>query len=68
MSFKVALPTDELYCPKLVVNVFDFMYKGMKNQPIIGSFNIPVGQLIKDLKDENDRELEDLRKALEEID
>jgi hypothetical protein len=29
----------------------------MKSQPIIGSFNIPVGQLIKDLKEENDREL-----------
>ena len=68
MSFKVALPNDELYCPKLVVNIFDFIYKGMKSQPIIGNFNIPVGQLIKDLKEENDRDLEDLRKALEEID
>jgi hypothetical protein len=65
MSFKVFLPTDPLYCPKLVVNVFDFIYKGFKNQPIIGNFTIPVGLLVREIEDEHKKELQEIRNALE---
>ena len=56
MSFKVALPKDPLYCPKLVVSVYDYQYKGMKNS-MIGSFNIPVGNLVQELKEERTKEI-----------
>ncbi len=57
MSFQVNLPIDPLFCPKLVVSVYDYIYMGL-NQPIIGSFTIPVGNLIQELREERERELE----------
>lgn len=45
VSFKVPLPIDPLYCPKLVCTVYDYIFIGA-NQPLIGSFTIPVGELI----------------------
>ena len=47
----------------------DYIFKGF-NQPLLGSFIIPVGDLIDKLKDERAREtkaIEDILKALMEI-
>jgi hypothetical protein len=48
ISFRVPLPTDPLYCPKLVCTVYDYIFVGL-NQPLIGSFTIPIGELIHEI-------------------
>jgi hypothetical protein len=55
MSFNIPLPTDPLYCPKLGCTVYDYIYKGW-NQPIIGNFVLPLGDLMLALKQERAEE------------
>lgn len=49
LKFSIPLPTNELYCPRLGCTVFDYIFKGW-NQPIIGTFVLPIGELMRDLK------------------
>ena len=49
MKFNVPLPLLELYCPRLQCSVYDYIYKGW-NQPLIGNFVLPVGELMHALK------------------
>jgi len=49
ISFKVPLPTDPLYCPRLACSVFDCIYKGF-SQPLIGTFTIPICDIMLELK------------------
>jgi hypothetical protein len=51
MKFSIPLPVDPLYCPRLTCQVFDNIYRGF-NQPLVGVFTIPIGQLMLDLKAE----------------
>ena len=44
LTFNVQLPTEELYCPSLACDVYDYVFMGM-SQPLIGTFSIPVGAL-----------------------
>ena len=44
LMFNVQLPVEELYCPSLACDVFDYVFKGM-SQPLIGTFRIAVGAL-----------------------
>jgi len=44
LTFNVNLPVEELYCPALECDVFDFVYRGF-SQPLIGTFSIPIGQI-----------------------
>jgi len=55
MKFNIPLPTDPLYCPKLGCAVYDYIYKGW-NQPMIGVFTLPIGQLMLDLIAERQEE------------
>jgi len=55
VSFKLPLPTSPLYCPKLVCSVFDYIFMGV-NQPLVGVFTIPIGDLIFELKKERKEE------------
>jgi hypothetical protein len=55
MKFNIPLPTDPLYCPKLGCAVYDYIYKGW-NQPMIGVFTLPIGQLMLDLIEERQEE------------
>lgn len=64
MSFKVPLPTDPLYCPRLSCQVFDNVFSGF-SQPMIGSFTIPIGDLVAALKAERDSETAELEKIVE---
>ena len=57
MKFNIPLPTDPLYCPKLTCAVYDYIFKGW-NQPMIGVFTLPIGQLMMDLRDERREETE----------
>jgi len=44
LNFLVNLPREELYCPSLECDVFDFVYRGF-SQPLIGTFTIKVGEI-----------------------
>jgi len=48
VKFKVPLPKEELYCPKLACTVYDYVFPGM-SQPVIGTFTIPLAKLKYDL-------------------
>lgn len=64
ISFRVPLPTDPLYCPKLVCTVYDYIFVGL-NQPLIGSFTIPIGELIHEIQAEREREIEEIREVID---
>jgi hypothetical protein len=69
MKFSIPLPTDPLYCPKLSCAVYDYIFKGW-NQPMIGVFVVPIGELMMSLQVERETELKkitDINKELENI-
>lgn len=69
MHFTLPLPTDPLYCPKLTCTVYDFIFRGW-NQPIIGVFTLPIGDIMKALREERTEEtaaMQDLLKKLKEM-
>jgi hypothetical protein len=55
MNFSIPLPVDPLYCPRLACQVYDNIIKGL-NQPLIGTFTVPIGELMLEMKDERMRE------------
>ena len=44
LTFNIQLPVEELYCPSLSCDCFDYVFMGF-SQPLIGTFTIPVGAL-----------------------
>jgi len=44
LTFNVQLPIEELYCPSLACDAYDYVFMGF-SQPLIGTFSIPVGKL-----------------------
>jgi hypothetical protein len=44
LTFNVQLPVEELYCPSLACDAYDYVYLG-DNQPLIGTFSLPIGAL-----------------------
>jgi hypothetical protein len=70
INFEAPLPGDSLFCPRLSCQVYDNIFKGFGNQPLIGNFTIPIGDLMADLKNERTTELAAIERiviALEEI-
>ena len=66
MTFWVPLPTEPLYCPRLSCQVFDCIFAGF-NQPMIGNFTIPIGDLIQSLKEERTTETKALEKVVDQL-
>jgi len=60
MKFQVPLPIDPLYCPRLSCQVYDQVFGGF-SQPMIGTFTIPIGELIHELANERKTEIGALR-------
>ena len=50
----------------MLCTVNDYIFKGF-NQPLLGSFIIPVGDLVDDLADERRRETQAIAEVLEEL-
>jgi hypothetical protein len=67
IKFTLPLPTDPLYCPRLSCQVHDNIFKGF-SQPLMGSFIIPVGDLIHALAVERKTETEAIQHIIDEID
>ena len=66
IEFDIELPTDELYCPRMACTVYDSVCFGL-SQPVIGTFVIPIGALIKELADERERETKALEHVIERL-
>ena len=46
IRFKIKLPMNPLYCPKIACAVYDYIFKGL-SQPLLGTFSIPIGDMMK---------------------
>ena len=44
LTFNVQLPVEELYCPSLACDCYDYVFMGF-SQPLIGTFSIPIGAI-----------------------
>lgn len=64
IEFKAPLPVDVLFCPRLACSVFDNIAMGF-SQPLIGTFTIPIGDLMHELAKERKEESEALQNVLE---
>ncbi len=62
IEFAAPLPVDILFCPRLSVSVYDNIAMGLA-QPLIGSFVIPIGDLMHALIKERNEETQ----ALEDV-
>ena len=62
LTFSVQLPEEELYCPSLGCDVFDYVFAGF-SQPLIGTMNIPIGEMKRKNKEAQD----EIRRELDEI-
>ncbi len=60
------LPSDQLYCPKLQCAVYDNIFKGW-NQPLLGTFTIPIGDILFGKQAEAEEDVENLEKIVTEI-
>lgn len=67
IKFLLPLPSESLFCPRLACTVYDYIFKGF-SQPMIGTFVIPIGDLIFKLKDERERETAAIDYILQELD
>ena len=66
IEFNAPLPVDILFCPRLSTTVYDNIAMGF-SQPQIGTFVIPIGDLMHDLKDERERETAALEEVVNEV-
>lgn len=67
IKFSLPLPTDPLFCPRLSCSVHDNIFKGF-SQPLMGSFVVPVGDLIHALAEERRTETEAIQHIIDELD
>jgi len=67
MKFLIPLPIDPLYCPRLACSVFDYIFRGW-NQPLIGTFTLPIGELMHSLAEERRDETQAIQDIVDAID
>lgn len=63
VKFNIPLPTDELYCPALSCTVYDQVFLGF-SQPIVGTFTIPLGEIMTAQKAERKETIREAKKIL----
>ena len=56
VTFTMNLPSGSLYCPKLSCDVYDYIFKGL-SQPLLGTFSIPIGDIIEETRVNQEEEL-----------
>ena len=67
ISFSVPMPKDPLYAPSMACRVLDKVFKGFSGQ-LIGSFSIPIGQIMIDQKAEYDKNCAALDEVIRQLD
>ena len=66
IEFNAPLPVDVLFTPRMACSVFDSIVTGFA-QPLIGTFTVPVGELMHELIAERKQESEELAYVVEQI-
>jgi hypothetical protein len=66
IEFLAPLPVDTLFCPRMACSVFDNIAMGI-SQPLIGTFVIPIGDLMHDLIRERKEETAALENIVEQL-
>ena len=66
VSFNMLLPVEELYAPSLACRVFDKIFKGYEGA-LIGTFSIPIGQIMFDQRAEFEQNMLDLDVIIDEL-
>ena len=66
VSFNMLLPVQELYAPSLACRVFDKIFKGYEGA-LIGTFSIPIGQIMFDQRAEFEQNMLDLDVIIDEL-
>lgn len=66
IEFNAPLPVEILFCPRMSCQVFDNIAMGL-SQPLIGTFVIPIGDLMHDLAKERQEETEALQEVVTQI-
>lgn len=66
IEFNAPLPVDILFCPRMSCSVFDNIAMGF-SQPLIGTFVIPIGDLMHDLIKERLEETEALEAVVTKV-
>ena len=64
IEFSAPLPVKELFCPRMSCSVFDNIAMGL-SQPLIGTFVIPIGDLMHALIKERIEETEALENVVD---
>lgn len=66
LDFNAPLPTDTLFCPRMSCNVYDNIAMGF-SQPLIGTFVVPIGELMHDLRKEREEETAALQNVVDQV-
>ncbi len=66
ISFNMHLPSNSLFCPKLSCDVFDMIFKGFV-QPLLGTFSIPIGDVLQETIQNQKDELEQSDHIIKEL-
>lgn len=66
LDFNAPLPTDTLFCPRMSASVFDNIAMGL-SQPLIGTFVVPIGDLMHDLRKEREEETAALAEVVKQV-
>lgn len=66
IEFNAPLPIKELFCPRLSTTIYDNIAMGL-SQPQIGTFVIPIGDLMHSLALERASETEALENVVNEV-
>jgi hypothetical protein len=66
IEFNAPLPVEELFCPRMSCSVFDNIAMGL-SQPLIGTFVIPIGDLMHALAKERIEETEALEVVVQQV-
>ena len=62
LTFTLNLPVEDIYCPSLSCDVYDYIYRGWQ-QPLIGSFTLPIG----DCKSKDEKRMKETLDACDMI-
>lgn len=66
VKFNIPLPVDELYCPSLSCTVYDQVFLGF-SQPVVGTFTIPLGEIMQDCWRERKKILKDADEIIAQL-
>jgi hypothetical protein len=60
------MPAEDLYTPSMSCRVFDKIFKGLDGA-LLGVFNIPMGQIMRDLRGKRYHLVNDLKYICEQL-